>query len=294
MTIAAPVFADRYISAISMVVLLYDHSLILAQEVKLIWFNSAAGAGNRIAFVVNRYVAEAVAVYVAYLNSGLGRGITTEVPPRPSLILNVNPKPFIYRTLWIFSMTSSIVFAMSHFVIIVRVYTGWDKRPSIKIILLVGFGIATCVAAVFSALAASEAAHQSLYGYNPSIDMCAFSKKPWALKFAQGAMTVFDFFIIIMTVLNALDRPYVTQADVVTSMQNDGARMFVCLFFLRLASFLVSVIGDETFFFIAAIFSWSICSVVNSRMQLRIEGLRFIRHTFPLDPDSNTWTMGSF
>ncbi|KAJ7358022.1 hypothetical protein DFH08DRAFT_847731 [Mycena albidolilacea] len=212
MTIAAPVFADRYISAISMVVLLYDHSLILAQEAELIWFNSAAGAGNRIAFVVNRYVAEAVAVYVAYLNSGLGRGITTEN---------------CHAALWIFSMTSSIVFGMSHFVIIVRVYTGWDKRPSIKIILLVAFGIATCVAAVFSALAASEAAHRSFYGYNPFIDMCAFSKKPWALKFAQGAMTVFDFFIIIMTVLNALDRPYVTQADVVISMQNDGARMFV-------------------------------------------------------------------
>jgi hypothetical protein len=39
--------------------------------------------------------------------------------------------------------------------------------------------------------------------------------------------TSFDLFIIIMAIFNALDRPYQRQADVMTSLQNDGARMFV-------------------------------------------------------------------
>jgi len=276
MSIAAPVFAERYISGISVTALLFDHILTLGREIDLIWFNPAAGVGNRIGFIVNRYVTEAVAIYVAYLNSGLGRDITTKN---------------CQASVWLFSMASSVFIGISHFLIIMRVYTLWDRRQIIKRILTVAFGIEICMALAFSALAARQTVHETLYEYNAFIVMCAFSKKPWALKFTLGVITLFDFFIIIMTVLNALDRPHRKQADVVTSLQHDGARMFSCLFLLRLTSFLVCVIGNQTIFLIPLMFSWSMCAVVNSRMQLRVERLRFIRHTSM--PES-IWEMGAF
>jgi hypothetical protein len=46
--------------------LVYDHFWTFPGEVSLIWFNPEAGLGNRIGFMVNRYVTEAVAIYVVF------------------------------------------------------------------------------------------------------------------------------------------------------------------------------------------------------------------------------------
>ncbi|KAF7340296.1 hypothetical protein MVEN_01948700 [Mycena venus] len=229
MSIVAPVFAERYISAISVTVLLFDHALTLGREIDLIWSNSAAGIGSRFGFIVNRYVTEIVAVYVAYL------------------VWDNTLTMSCHVSVWIFSMASSVVIGISHFLIIMRVYTLWDRRLIIKRVLTLAFGIEICMALIFSALAAKQTTNEFLYQFNPFIDMCAFSKKPWALKYTLGAITLFDLFIIIMTVLNALDRPHTKQADVITSLQHDGARMFACLFLFRLTSFLVAVVGNVAF-----------------------------------------------
>jgi hypothetical protein len=114
MASVAPVFAARLIPgesstkihftclnslAISVSALLYDHSLSFGGEMDLIWFNSEAAFGNRIGFILNRYLTEAVAIYVAYckcfihphrvlysissqVNSGLYQGLTSEVSNR--------------------------------------------------------------------------------------------------------------------------------------------------------------------------------------------------------------------
>jgi hypothetical protein len=75
--------------------------------------------------------------------------------------------------------------------------------------------------------------------------MCTIGQKPWALAYMLGALvcevvvlssiteltnsqqTMFDLFIIVVTVVNALDRPHQKQADVITALQRDGALMFV-------------------------------------------------------------------
>ncbi|KAJ7833678.1 hypothetical protein B0H13DRAFT_2370312 [Mycena leptocephala] len=263
----APVFAARLIPAISVSALLYDHSLSFGGEMDLIWFNSEAAFGNRVGFILNRYLTEAVAIYVAYLNSGLYQGLTSV------------GAEICHTSIWIFSMGSSVFIGISHFLIIMRVYTLWDRRQMIKRILTAAFCLEICLALVFSALAASQT--NLLWEYIPL-----------ALKFMLGAITLFDFFIIIMTVLNALDRPHTTQADVITSLQRDGARMFVCLFVLRLTSFLISVLGNEEIFALLLIFSWSMCATVNSRIQLRVEHLRFVRHTS--QPNASGWDTDAF
>jgi arginine repressor len=56
----------RNVLAAAIALLLYDHALSFDQEVTLIWLNTAAGAGNRIGFMINRYLTEAMVVYVSY------------------------------------------------------------------------------------------------------------------------------------------------------------------------------------------------------------------------------------
>ncbi|KAJ7278836.1 hypothetical protein C8J57DRAFT_1221655 [Mycena rebaudengoi] len=248
----ASVFATRYLSAVGVAALLYDHLLTSGDELSLIWFNSAAGIGNRLGFIIN-------STRIAL--SGGSHGLTVETC-----------QVFI----WIFGTSNTIVVAISHcaechsrsniymtknsVIIVGRLYTLWDRRKGIKWILIVAFGIAISLSMAFSILAVHQV--QPLVWDPIGIIFLGCS---------LSSQTAFDLFIIIMTVINALDKPYQRQAEVMTSLQHDGARIFV---------------PDNCF--VTLTFSrmvWTMCSVANSRLQLRVEGLRFIRFTSPANGD---------
>ncbi|KAJ7461838.1 hypothetical protein B0H11DRAFT_2241652 [Mycena galericulata] len=218
MSLASSILANRYLSGAA--ALIYDHLWNMADEIRLIWFNSEAGLANRVGFVVNRYLTEAVALYVVF-----GKW-------DPILMLS-SCRIFI----WILSASATVFTAISHLIITARVYTLWDRRPLIKWILMSAFAVAISVSLAFALLTAQQARLEAN-------GMCAFLSKPWALPYALGALTGLDLFIIIMTIFNALDRPYQKQAEVVTKLQIDGARFFVCLFLLRLVNLVMSIVGD--------------------------------------------------
>ncbi|KAJ7508591.1 hypothetical protein B0H11DRAFT_2217873 [Mycena galericulata] len=206
MSVAASIFATRYVSAVGVTALIYDHGLTCKDEVNLIWTNPAAGPLSRLGFLVNRYLTEATAIYVAYMLSGGSHGLQNQSYPA---FKSVNQVPVIVMS---------------------RVYVLWDRRRSIKWILMGAFGVAISITMIFAILAAHQV--QAELEYDPDIHMCVFSKKPPGLPVMLGALhghieTGLDLFIILMTIFNALDRPHEKQADVVTALQHDGARMFV-------------------------------------------------------------------
>ncbi|KAJ7085864.1 hypothetical protein C8R43DRAFT_1142487 [Mycena crocata] len=245
MSAEASVFATRYVSAVGVTVLLYDHCLTAGEEFDSIWRNPAAGLGYRAIFLVNRYLTEVVS--------------------------------FCRTFLWILALTTTVFTTLSNFILAMRVYTLWDHRPAIKWLLLATFGAALPILMVFSIFSAREI--QSFVPYNPILRMCIVTEKPWALPFVLGVWVVFDFSIVILTVCNALQRPHQTQADVMTTLQHDGAKMFISLLckFLRIGNLIVAIAGDATYCFVTFTVLWAMCSVVTSRMQLRVERLRFTR-----------------
>ncbi|KAJ7183520.1 hypothetical protein C8R46DRAFT_1308270 [Mycena filopes] len=258
----ASILATRYMSAVSVAVLFYDHVDTIALEVERIWWNRAAGTGNRIGFLINRYLTEAMVIYVAYSNCRI----------------------FI----WLFAIASTVFVAVSHFIIMARLYTLWDRRPIIKWILMGSFGVAISISMSFSILSAHQV--QPFLKYSNIIHMCTFDKKPWALPFMLGALTLFDFFIIVMTFVNAFHRPYQRQAEVMTALQRDGALMFMGLF----GDLMMAIFGDPSNCFVTLSFVWTMCSVVNSRVQLRVEGLRFVRFTVQPGEDEDDYEMHSW
>ncbi|KAJ7278871.1 hypothetical protein C8J57DRAFT_1712828 [Mycena rebaudengoi] len=241
----ASVFSTRYVSAVGVATLIYDHLLTFGDGLDFIWLNSAAGIGNRLCFILNRC------------------------------------KIFI----WIYGSTSLVFITVSHFVIIGRVYTLWDRRRRIKWILITAFGVAVSVSVAFSTLAAYQV--QQFVDYNPFINMCTFAQKPGALKYSLASLTVFDLFIIVMSLFYALEKPHQRQADVMISLQHDGALLFVCLFLLRLVALIISIVGEPANCFVTLIFVWTMCSIANSRLQLWVEALRFIRFALAANQGSN-------
>ncbi|KAF7360507.1 hypothetical protein MVEN_00781500 [Mycena venus] len=261
MSLASSVLANRYLSAVGAVVLVYDHLWTLAEEIRLIWLNSETGVGNRIGFIVNRYITEILALYVVF-------GKSPRVASCGTLIAH------LYSTQWRklqLTRKATIFTAISHCIVTARVYTLWDRRPLIKWILMSSFAVGISLSFVFALLTADQAQLESN-------GMCAFVNKPWALPYSLGALTGLDFFIIIMTLFNALDRPRQKQAEIITNLQKDGAKFFVGLFCLRLLNLLMSIFGDATFCFVTVTIVWSMCSIVTTHVQLRFEDLRFIHH----------------
>ncbi|KAJ7820771.1 hypothetical protein B0H14DRAFT_2833266 [Mycena olivaceomarginata] len=260
--VAASIFATRYISAAAVTILFYDHILSFSEEVEIIWFNKAAG------FLANRYLTEGMMVYDSYVLSGLAHGMTTK---RTHKLCSC--RIFI----WLFGITGTVWISISHFIIMSRLYTLWDRRREIKWILMGSFAIAISVATAFDILTSLQA--EAHFQYNNTITI--FGR----CLFLLGTLTIFDLFIIVMTVINGFHRPYQKQADVMVALQRDGAMMFLVI--LRLVNLFMAILGDATDFTVAFEFVWAMCAIVSSRIQLRVEGLRFIRHAFPAGMDTN-------
>ncbi|KAK7040557.1 hypothetical protein R3P38DRAFT_3461393 [Favolaschia claudopus] len=62
----------------SVTVLLDDHTLTFDEEVEFLWSNPTTRTMNRVAFFLNRYLTEAVAIYSAYVNCGFGKDMSDE------------------------------------------------------------------------------------------------------------------------------------------------------------------------------------------------------------------------
>ncbi|KAJ7481013.1 hypothetical protein B0H11DRAFT_2193563 [Mycena galericulata] len=241
MSLAASVLANQYVAVAGVAALIYDHAMTLEDEIRLIWFNSASGIRNRLGFIVNRYVTEALAFTER-----------RKIQRRTS-----------------YSQRLTIVVEHSFGFLAYRRHL-WERRRVIKWLLIGASAVALSVSLAFMVVVADE-------GQVESGRVCTVLEKPWALPYALGALSGLDFFVIAMTVLNALDRPRTCQADVMKDLQRDGALMFLFLFFLRILNLILSIVGNATYCFVTVTLVWSMCSIVTSRIQLRVEELRFIR-----------------
>ncbi|KAF7301705.1 hypothetical protein MIND_00736000 [Mycena indigotica] len=88
---------------------------------------------------------------------------------------------------------------------------------------MTAFFIQTTASTVLAILASYQL--QPYTSYLSLVHMCVISHKPWSLPATTGSLAAFGLFIILMTLWNALDKPYRKQADVVESLIQDGARI---------------------------------------------------------------------
>ncbi|KAF7340798.1 hypothetical protein MSAN_02108900 [Mycena sanguinolenta] len=278
---APTIFAIRYLSAVAVAVLVYDHALTFADEVKLIWLNNLAGTGNRISFILSRYLTDAGLIYVAYMFSGTSRGLSHKV--RVSLRSSSDEGIFTTNSctnfIWVFGVVGSLATAAMQYIMVARVYVLWDRRRMIKWIVFVAFAIQAAFTTIFAILTAQKL--QAVSGYDSRIHMCGISATPWTLPVTMATLVAFGLFIILMTIFNALDRPHQKQADVVTALVHDGARLFLVIFVLFFIQFVMTLVGNPGDALVTLAFVWAMLGIIPTRLQLRVEGLRVARLTLP-------------
>ncbi|KAJ7838311.1 hypothetical protein B0H13DRAFT_1911927 [Mycena leptocephala] len=254
-----------YLGSVAVAALFYDHALTFLDELELVWFNSRASRGSRVGFLLNRYVTEIMMVYICYILSGTSESMTTELPNiRVDLRAMFNHLRRCF-TLWELQLHPSGLAKRVTVVLVSRVYTLWENRKTIKWVITGSFVAGMSTALMFFIFTAVEL--QKFVMYSPEVHMCLFIKKPWATDFSLGALTLFDLFIIFLTIANGLHRPYKKESEVLEALVRDGALMFLALFALRLINLMMAVFGNPTNTF----------TTMTSRMQLRIERLNLPR-----------------
>ncbi|KAJ6508311.1 hypothetical protein C8R45DRAFT_1089501 [Mycena sanguinolenta] len=231
----------RYFTAFGLACIVYDHLLTLPMEFEFIWMNPKNGLASKAAFGLNRYMTEVILTYSVYIFSGT--------------YVNLDDLSFLHhfpishaqhtscaRFLWIFGFGSTIFSAVAHAIVVLRVYSLWDQRPSVKRLLIATFFI--CTIAILATGIACEFQLQPLFKFNEFFATCLLTSLPRLVTVAFAIQTSFDVLILIIAVYNALERPHQNHGDIVNSLANDGFKFILTTFFLRTCYLVSSLVGN--------------------------------------------------
>jgi len=285
------VFAPRFASAAGITCLLYDHFLTFESERQAIWANPNANIFSKIAFVANRYGSEAVGIYVASVLSA-----TRELDISQCITF-----------IWIYSVCASVFVTVSHFAVIYRIYYLWDRRRIIGYILTISFFLVISTVCVLAVLSVLEIQPHAFY-FAP-LRSCAIGIKPKTFPAMLGIISLYDLFLIVLTIFNSLHVPRRHNIEIIRSLRNESAMAFLILFLLRFVNFLVSTVEDvsrplfksvnaplysspqaiSTFKLLPIV--WLLCAVINARLQIRLEGLAILGQSGPqvVDTEASVW-----
>ncbi|KAJ3812137.1 hypothetical protein F5876DRAFT_75156 [Lentinula aff. lateritia] len=268
---------------VALIIVFYDHLLTLHEEFSTIWrTKKSANHLQKVTFLLNRYFVEAVVGYTVYVFNGTASTLDDTVgDDYVSSILLWCSLPFLqacHNYVWVFSLVGVGVTSMTQLYMILRVYSTWDKRRSTTVILVTMFVIFIAALTPNAILALIDV--QSFVHYIPKFSACAILGIPKFFSAVMGVMLLFDLCLISLTVFNALERPYKTHGDVLDSLHNDGAKLFLVITVLRLIAFVMSLAGDPSDCYSIVCMVWTSTSVINSRVHMRVEGLKNLGNAF--------------
>ncbi|KAJ7464793.1 hypothetical protein B0H11DRAFT_2198006 [Mycena galericulata] len=246
----------RYFTAFGLVSMVYDHFLTFGEEARVIWGNPKTRAVSKVVFGINRYLPEAVISYTVYVFSG------------SDFYLNDRS---CGDFLWFFGASSMLFGAISHSIVVLRIYTLWDERTTVARLLVGIFFV--CIVATTVMGIISELQLQPLFKFSGVFTTCILLSKPRILIVVFGTQSFFDIVIIAISVYNALERPHRDHSDVVSALQNDGLKFLVTLFALRTSYFISSLAGNPGQCFAIVATCWSFTSIIGARLHLRLDNL---------------------
>ncbi|EPQ58606.1 hypothetical protein GLOTRDRAFT_25766, partial [Gloeophyllum trabeum ATCC 11539] len=115
--------------------------------------------------------------------------------------------------------------SLSQVIILMRVYTLWDYRKHVLRILMVGFMITYMTSLAFGIKTAVDVV--GAFRTNVFYHTCIVMHRPRFLPAIWASQAVFDLHVFLATVLNAAERPFRVQSELVSSLYRDGLYYFI-------------------------------------------------------------------
>ncbi|KAF9030546.1 hypothetical protein BDZ89DRAFT_1159275 [Hymenopellis radicata] len=231
-------YASRYLSIAGLVLMLYDHSLTFADEVRFIW--KAPSSTPKWLFLGMRY---SVPVFVivhlvqmggmANLSSGTLVGIVT--------------------------------IAAGNFLVLLHLWNLWDRNVRLITWTLILF-VATQMANFACGIKVVVSLTHSVL-WVPSLRVCVLtSRSDVGILWAPGVL--FEVVIFIMVVWNALYQPRKEQA--MSILYRDGVFYFVVLLLLRMLNLLIAFIAPLSLIYLGVFFVWCTTTLAVTRLILNL------------------------
>ncbi|KAH8833079.1 hypothetical protein DL96DRAFT_705997 [Flagelloscypha sp. PMI_526] len=254
---AATFLFSRYITAVSVVILLYDHALNLDKEVKFMWHSSQETVLARFVYFGTRYPTEGVIIYLSYF---IGGAHATSLHSCRVYV-------------WVFAMVAVLAVNAMQVAVVLRMYDLWDKRKLVVQILACLFVFSAVATVIFAVLTARQLAGGIVYVHE--IGSCfGGGRSTFFVPAILSSMVLFDIIVVMLAVLNALEIPRPGRSQLMVSLHRDGVKIFV-LILLRVATLVLSAVGRITFVYVLLPILYSLVSLIHSRITLRVAETRW-------------------
>ncbi|KAK0243440.1 hypothetical protein EDD85DRAFT_815071 [Armillaria nabsnona] len=264
-TSPAAFLAVRYSPTAAACLMIWDHLLTLDQEIDAIWIPRNKGYLPKLIYVLNRYLAEGVLLYTAYVWGGYSHSLTDAVSSGVLLI-------HCTRVLWLFTVSSTVMVGLLQFIIAMRVYKSWDNQKRAGCVLLVAFSACISAAIVLTVITVIIFLMSKRLITVPHLgNVCFVRGMPRTVPALLATLLAFDVLIVLMVLYRALEKPRRTHIEAINSFHRDGARLYLVLLWLLLL--IVSIISENEINLSA---SWALNTNIGCRVHLRVEGLKHL------------------
>jgi len=267
--------AERYLTAVALSIVVYDHILTFGDEVKYIWRRPVTSI--KVLYVVLRYsVALAEIVYFQAL-SGLPSHLSHN---------------FCIGSVLVVAIMGSMILVLANYIMLIRVYTLWDHRKWMLRTLHVGYFISVCASIAFVTTSISQILPHVVY--DPYIfRMCLIvGRSPYWIGIWLS-QALFDVFLFVLTLFNAASRPRRANVKIITDLRRDGCVFYLGLFVGRFLNLALSVPTKKAYYLIAVSFVLALTTVSVTRLVLRVERLLATRGS-SRDLNVSDWMYNSY
>ncbi|KAI0373499.1 hypothetical protein BV20DRAFT_740331 [Pilatotrama ljubarskyi] len=253
--------AARYMSAVGLIVLLYDHCLTLADEVAYIWPAPATFA--KYTFLLNRYAVLGTLLAVAYEMCGF---VDT---------------PFSDLFVFTCSMLAIISVGIANLLILQRVVILWEHRPIILKIMTTGYLLSFTLQVVTMVLTLVNVLPNIQWG--GPLGMCVATKSSHVLVAVWASPLVFEMFVLTSTALNALDRPRTVELPIIKALHSDGLGFFLAITCCRILNLVLAALSRPSLTFLGVFFIWAMTTTILNRLLLHLRRAECL-HLSPSSP----------
>ncbi|KAJ8480737.1 hypothetical protein ONZ51_g6455 [Trametes cubensis] len=268
--------ATRYLSAVGLIVLFYDHCLTFADEVEYIWTAPATYA--KYTFLLNRYAVLGTLLAVAYEMCGFVDSTFT------------NLGYFIFSC----SMLAIVSIGIANLLILQRVVILWEHRPIILKVMTVGFLLSFTLQVVTMVLTLVHVlpnhfcpSREASIQWSDPLGMCIATQSSHILVAVWASPLVFEVFVLTSTALNALDRPRTVELPIIKALHSDGLGSFLAITCFRVLNLTLAALSRPSLTFLGVFFIWAMTTTVLNRLLLHLRRAECRPHSaFALDPSS--------
>ncbi|KAL1754087.1 hypothetical protein FB107DRAFT_276116 [Schizophyllum commune] len=261
--------ATRYVTAIGVVILLYDHLLTLKDEVELVW--KARLTVAQVLFLILRYLPLI--------------GVVIENIQLSGLVPLYFPDNFCKIYMDVATYFGVITMAISDFLVLLRLWVLWDRNRRLVACSLVGYivtQLANIACCTFSVVTMTPA-----LVYSSDLRMCIFAKDVHISSLWMPGL-IFDVSIFLATVWNALQRPMSANSSMVKALYRDGFVYFLVLTSLRVANLVLALVAPVSLKFVGVFFIWCASTVTTSRFIFSIRRAAMREYDSATDSDDET------